>query len=115
MNASVAIQVLPTVLDDEEVIRIVDAVIAMRARPLQNEASGPLSPCKACSASAGLLSRSSLSAVPVSASAICAASSVSRREKCGFMAKKIERSVKLSAGPCHLNLRGLPDELSDIA
>ena len=28
MNASVAIQVLPTVLDDEEVIRIVDAVIA---------------------------------------------------------------------------------------
>lgn len=28
MNASVAIQVLPTVLDDEEVIRIVDEVIA---------------------------------------------------------------------------------------
>ena len=27
MNASVAIQVLPTVTDDEEVIRIVDAVI----------------------------------------------------------------------------------------
>ncbi|MCR4752667.1 MAG: thiamine-binding protein [Eubacterium sp.] len=27
MNASVAIQVLPTVLDDEEVIRIVDEVI----------------------------------------------------------------------------------------
>ena len=27
MNASVAIQVLPTVADDEEVIRIVDAVI----------------------------------------------------------------------------------------
>lgn len=28
MNASVAIQVLPTVLEDEEVIRIVDEVIA---------------------------------------------------------------------------------------
>ena len=27
MNASVAIQVLPTVTDDEEVIRLVDAVI----------------------------------------------------------------------------------------
>ena len=41
MEASVAIQVLPTVLDDEEVCRIVDEVIAYIAEQGYNYYVGP--------------------------------------------------------------------------